>query len=81
MLAIDYRGTQDVACDCCGAFQLESPGANTGLCDACKRHGAYRLSPAFYIGALEVMAYAWSSKTGVTCAPLSADYWLQGFAR
>jgi hypothetical protein len=39
----------------------------------------YKLSPAAYIGALEVMAYAWTGAT--TSAPLTADYWLQGFAR
>lgn len=39
MKAYDYRGVLDEACDVCGAFQLESPGAITGLCDACKRQG------------------------------------------
>jgi hypothetical protein len=69
------------SCSCCGAFELESRGAQSGLCDACKRHGAYQLSPAMYIGALEVMAYAWTSAIGRTSAPLTADYWLQSFAR
>jgi hypothetical protein len=38
----------------------------------------YNLTPALYQAALEIMAFAWTSKTGVTCASLSADYWLQG---
>lgn len=25
------------SCQCCGAFELESRGAQSGLCDACKR--------------------------------------------
>jgi hypothetical protein len=37
------------------------------------------LDPTDYLVAYEIMAYAWSSKTHVTCAPLTGEYWLQGF--
>jgi len=54
-------------------YNHQSGKANEGISEPDQ---IYPLSPALYIGALEVMAYAWTSKTGVTCAPLTADYWL-----
>jgi hypothetical protein len=40
---------------------------------------AYKLSPAAFQAALEIMEYAWTGTT--TSVPLTGEYWLQGFYR